>query len=48
MVVLEQLGETLLREMVATFPQRQVTGAWLYGSQARRPVIEAEGERWIA
>lgn len=35
MVALDQLGETLLGELAAAFPQQRVLGAWLYGSQAR-------------
>jgi predicted nucleotidyltransferase len=35
MVAVEQLGETLLAELAATFPGQRVLGAWLYGSQAR-------------
>jgi len=35
MVALDQLGETLLGELAAAFPQQQVLGAWLYGSRAR-------------
>lgn len=35
MVALEQLGETLLAELTATFPRQRVLGAWLYGSHAR-------------
>lgn len=35
MVALDQLGETLLGELAAAFPQQRVLGAWLYGSRAR-------------
>ncbi|MFM8493953.1 MAG: type VII toxin-antitoxin system MntA family adenylyltransferase antitoxin [Planctomycetia bacterium] len=35
MVALDQLGEALLSELAAAFPQQRVLGAWLYGSQAR-------------
>jgi len=35
MVTLDDLGATLLGELAATFPGRQVLGAWLYGSRAR-------------
>ena len=35
MVSLDGLPDVLLREFAATFPDRRVLGAWLYGSHAR-------------
>jgi predicted nucleotidyltransferase len=35
MVAFDTLPDVLLRELAATFPDRRVLGAWLYGSHAR-------------
>ena len=34
MVAIDQLSETLIRELRAAFPDRRLWGAWLYGSHA--------------